>query len=504
MWTATSTPAASPANVQSATDGVTPQAARDDALLRLEQRAHQELAAIEAPLREWVPERRDENSRVMDDVVIVGAGLSGLSLAFGLMRQGLTRVKVIDTAPAGREGPWLNTARMRTLRSPKTLTGPDLGVPSLTYRAWHETAYGPQSWEKLDKIERGDWMAYLVWFRGAVGMDVENETNLLGIEICNGHLAARVEKDGIERMMTCRKIVLATGMEGAGGHHVPAAISDALPRDRWTHSGETIDMGFLSGRTVGVIGAAASSFDWAVAALEAGAKSVTILARSQGLPRTEVLDWSNFSGFLNHYADLDDISRYRFARRMFAFKTPPTTEMFERAMRFPECELVMGARLETLRMQDGDIAVSTAAGDFVFDHLLLGTGYTVDLRRRPELCGIIDAVATWGDRFTPPAGEADDSLLAYPYLGPAFEFLEKEPGQSPLLRDIHIFNSAAVPSLGPVCNGITGLKSGVPRLVAGICRGLFLQDADLFYQTLDAYDKVHFEPQTVPGFDPGP
>ena len=41
---------------------------------------------------------------------------------------------------------------MRTLRSPKTLTGPDLGVPSLTYRAWHEAVHGIESWRTLDKI----------------------------------------------------------------------------------------------------------------------------------------------------------------------------------------------------------------------------------------------------------------------------------------------------------------------------------------------------------------
>jgi hypothetical protein len=32
------------------------------------------VALLEAPLREWVPERRDENGQVIDDVVIVGAG----------------------------------------------------------------------------------------------------------------------------------------------------------------------------------------------------------------------------------------------------------------------------------------------------------------------------------------------------------------------------------------------------------------------------------------------
>lgn len=481
-----------------AVDDTVPARGQADALHRLEQRVRFELTSIEAPLREWVPERRDRTDRIISDVVIVGAGLSGLSLAFALVRQGVTRIRVIDAAPAGLEGPWVTTARMRTLRSPKTLTGPDLGVPSLTYRAWHEAMYGLQSWDNLDKIDRGDWMAYLVWFRRTVGIDVENDVRLLNVRPEGSHLALEVDRAGCCEEIACRKVVLATGMEGAGGLNVPSTIS-ALPRERWTHSGESCDVASLTGRTIGVIGAAASSFDWAVAALEAGAQSVVLLARSRELPRTEILDWSNFSGFLNHFADLDDASRYRFARRMFSFKAPPTVEMFERAMAFPSFRLVMGAPIDTIAMLDDRVAVATQAGNFTFDHLLLGTGYAVDLRRRPELAGVANAIATWHDRFTPPEGEADVQLLAYPYLGPAFQFLERNPGEQPWLNDIHIFNNAAVPSLGPVCNGITGLKSGVPRLVSGLCRSLFTEDAALFYQSLDRYDKVHFEPPSLGG-----
>jgi len=39
-------------------------------------------------------------------------------------------------APEGREGVWVTFARMPTLRSPKDQTGPDLGLPSLTFEAW--------------------------------------------------------------------------------------------------------------------------------------------------------------------------------------------------------------------------------------------------------------------------------------------------------------------------------------------------------------------------------
>ncbi|WP_327206362.1 NAD(P)-binding protein [Rhizobium beringeri] len=104
MQSATGIPETSATDARSALAGVAPRIADDDALTLLEKRVRLELAVIETPLRDWIPERRDEDGRVINDVVIVGAGLSGLSLAFGLMRQGVTRVKVIDSGAhrAGR------------------------------------------------------------------------------------------------------------------------------------------------------------------------------------------------------------------------------------------------------------------------------------------------------------------------------------------------------------------------------------------------------------------
>lgn len=466
-------------------------------LLALEKRVRLDLETIEFPLRPWVLERRDPAGDPIADVVIVGAGLSGLSIAFGLLRNGVHRIRIIDAAPAGQEGPWITSARMRTLRSPKTMTGPDLGIPSLTYRAWHEACFGPDHWHGLDKIDRKDWMAYLVWFRRIVGIAVENDTRLTDIRFGGGHLQLQLDTPSGDTSIACRKLVLATGIDGAGGHHIPAGIADGLPRDRWAHSGEVVDISTLAGRDVGIIGAAASSFDWAVAALEADARSVTVLARGRSMPRTEVLDWSNFPGFLNHFADLDDTSRYRFTRQMLSFKAPPTVEMFTRAMRDPRCSLLQGAPAMSANMDGEQLRVVTPAGDFRFDMLLLGTGYTIDLHRRPELAGIVDAIATWRDRFTPAREEADGDLLSYPYLGSSFQLTEKRLGQAPFLKDIHLFNNGAVPSMGPVCNGITGLKAGVPRLVASLMRDLFLEDADEFYRSLQRFDKVHFDP---PGF----
>jgi cation diffusion facilitator CzcD-associated flavoprotein CzcO len=484
-------------------DPVQPSAAENGSrrtrLAALEAQVTRDLELIEAPLRSWVPATPGPDGEAIPDVVIVGAGLSGLSIAFGLKRQGVERVVVLDAAEEADEGPWLAIARMRTLRSPKTLTGPDLGIPSLTYRSWHEAAYGGESWGGLDRIDRRDWMDYLGWFRRVTALTTQNRTRVVGIRADGPLPVLQIERDGVVSELQCRRLVLATGIEGGGGLFVPPVIGTAIPPEKWTHSGQRFDTDILRGREVGVIGAASSSFDWAVNALRSGAASVTLLARSAELPRTEVLDWSNFPGFLNHFADLDETQRYRFARRLLGFKTPPTQEMYDAAHSFPNFRMILGAPLLEASLDGSKVILSCGpVGSFSFDHLLLGTGYDIDLARRPELAGIASNIALWQHRFTPSVEDADDALLRYPYLGPAFEFVEKRPGEMPALKHIHLFNNGAVPSLGPVCNGITGLKAGVPKIVAGLTRGLFIDDAEEHYAALCGYRKQHFDPD-APG-----
>ena len=68
--------------------------------------------------------------------------MCGQTAAFALLREGVRNMRCLDRAPRGGEGPWTTFARMDILRSPKHLTGPDLGVAALTYRAWHEAKFG--------------------------------------------------------------------------------------------------------------------------------------------------------------------------------------------------------------------------------------------------------------------------------------------------------------------------------------------------------------------------
>ena len=59
----------------------------------------------------------------------------------------------------------------------------------------------------------------------------------------------------------------------------------------------------------------------------------------------------------------------------------------------------------------------------------------------------------------------------------------------PLLssRRLHNFTFGAMPSLGLTGAAITGMKYGVPRLVNGLVRDLFREDAAAYYRDLLAY-----------------
>jgi 2-polyprenyl-6-methoxyphenol hydroxylase-like FAD-dependent oxidoreductase len=121
-------------------------------LAALEVRLKEDLAWLELPAKRWVVERVQDGQRVLE-VAIIGGGMAGIAAAAALRMVGVEAV-IFDRSPAGFEGPWVTTARMETLRSPKQLTGPALGLPALTFRAWFEAQFGAAQWEVLDKIPR--------------------------------------------------------------------------------------------------------------------------------------------------------------------------------------------------------------------------------------------------------------------------------------------------------------------------------------------------------------
>ena len=276
----------------------------------LTKRAREDLARLNFPPANWVPPTDGPDGRPMLDALVVGGGMCGQTAAFALLREGVRNLRCLDRAPHGREGPWATFARMETLRSPKHLTGPDLGVPSLTYRAWHETKYGEAHWDKLHKIARLDWAAYLLWVRDTAQIPVEN-----GVDVVSVHLKEKwVEVKTKTSILHARKVVLALGREGSGARRWPSfrTFDPARRGSNVFHSADEVDFAKLAGKRVGILGAGSSAFDNAGEALEAGAKEVVMFARRPVLPQVNKSKWTAFPGFQLGYSLLDDAQRWRF------------------------------------------------------------------------------------------------------------------------------------------------------------------------------------------------
>jgi FAD-dependent urate hydroxylase len=164
------------------------------ALVALEAQVRAEFAKTAHPGAAWLAPKLDPDGRPALDVLVIGAGQSGIATAFGLMRSQVTNILVLDKAEEGREGRWLTYARMHTLRSPKDFTGPDLDIPSLTYQSWHEAQFGEDDWRSIDLIPRELWAEYLLWFRRVVDLPVRNGCEVVEVlPAAGGLLAANVQ-----------------------------------------------------------------------------------------------------------------------------------------------------------------------------------------------------------------------------------------------------------------------------------------------------------------------
>ncbi len=454
----------------------------------LNTRVKAELGMLAFGAQTWVKPRHHPNGHVYD-VVIVGGGQSGLGAAFGLQRERISNILVIDENPAGGEGPWDTYARMITLRSPKHLTGIDLGVPSLTFRAWWQAKHGEGAWEALGKISRQDWMHYLRWFREMLALPVRNDTRLTLIEPVDG--LYRLHTESGERLMA-RKVVLATGIQGGGEWHVPPLVADTLPRALYSHTSEMIDFAALAGKRIGILGGGASSFDNAQHALTAGVAEAHVFMRRKDLPRVNPIRHMEASGLIDRFAILSDADKYAVMSAFFRHNQPPTNDTFDRACALPGFHLHLGAPWSAVAERGGQAVVTVGDGEHVFDLLVLSTGLVTDPALRPELRLIEPGILRWGDTFVPPPEMANPLIDAHPYLGEDFAFLGRNPEAEHIVGGIFPFNYSALINFGLSASALSGLKQALPKLVKGVADGLFLDDRAQMLEAYFAYAEPEF------------
>ena len=74
-----------------------------------------------------------------------------------------------------------------------------------------------------------------------------------------------------------------------------------------------------------------------------------------------------------------------------------------------------------------------------------------------------------------------------------YAFTERVPGRTPWVADLHLFGIGTSVSFGPAGSSINAMTTAVPKLVAGVTRGLFRTDLREHWQALLDYDVKQVE-----------
>ena len=467
-------------------------------LRSLEQRLARDLDILGYPPANWVKQRTADAGQPLLDVAVIGAGMCGLTVAFSLLRQGIKRIQLLDRAAPGQEGPWVTYARMRTLRSPKHLTGPAVGIASLAFRSWYEAQWGDAAWKSLGRIPRSVWMDYLRWYRKVLDLPVRNHAEVTALRPldwtrsdCGFALTVRSPQRGdagSDRRETilCRKVVFATGREGMARPRIPPPFESVMGSGGY-HSSDLIDFKRLQGKTVAVVGWAASAVDNAATALEAGATEVHMLSRRPEIPRINKAKSLVYAGFTEGYPAMSDRQRFQTLRYVTACGVAAPRDSVLRIAGFPGLHLHLGAEARSVQRRGEGISIDLGARDLTVSAVILGTGFEIDLLPVGPLAEIAGRVARWQDRSQLADEFAGDELLKFPYLGEGFEFIERAPGETPWLRDIYCFNHAAWLSHGYVSSDIPAVSDGAARLARALTRSLFLSDYPGHRQDLEYF-----------------
>lgn len=451
-----------------------------NSLQDLENQLKKDLCLLGYPVKEWLP------SSEFPDVAIIGAGMAGLCASFALKREGICNQQVFDAAQQGYEGPWDTYARMLTLRSGKDLSGPALGLPNLTFRIWYTSQYGDNAWDKLYKIPTKQWMEYLRWYRKVLNLPITNKKEVVSLVPQKDYLVLNF-KNG-ENILT-KKVVLATGRAGFGGLRIPVILSN-IPKKLYAHTNDSIDFNDLAGKNIVIIGAGASAFDAAAAALEGHAAQVTMLTRREKIPYINKFAGAVYPGFSNGYYLLPDNARIAIMENAKKNGSPPPFESLDRVHGFSNFQVLTSFEIKDLTLKGSKVHLtSTQDHTLETDFIIAATGFAIDGSKEPLLNSIFKYILLWSDQHS----NIFSALRPYPYLGNHYQFLQKKTGEAPFLKNVYCFNYAAIMSHGLTSSDIPDISIGAQRLAKGIAADFFTQNDQIYSSRFINYDIQEFE-----------
>jgi FAD-dependent urate hydroxylase len=458
-------------------------------LAALEVEARRQLEILNIPPKPWVKSREG-----VLDVALIGAGMGGVACAIGLTREGIGNFHLIDAAKPGHAGPWASYARMKILRSPKHICGPEQGIPALAFRSWYEAAYGEAAWTTLYKIDPLDWQRYLDWLCGFFAFSITQGVAVTHVSPSDAHFTLTLAHGESVR---ARRLILAPGREHRGTLLEKFPELAQVDAARFNHSADTIDFTRLVGKRVGVIGAVASAFDNASTALEAGAAHVSLLVRRPYIPQINKSKWFAFQGAFRGAASLSDDERIEILDYIASLQVPPPHESVHRFFAASKARGDAGAIAldcgELKFSMEGDaIRVTTRHGEEKFDHLIFATGFSNSLDTNAELKDILPHVRRWRD-VRPGMAAQHHPIADAPYVGAAGELLPLKDDGPAWVSRIWLLHHSTRYNLGPINGDIPPLSIAAENITRAVAASLFKEDFSAHFADGRAWAEMELE-----------
>ena len=292
---------------------------------------------------------------------------------------------------------------------------------------------------RSDPLPLDDFVRYGDWFQQMALPDLDAR-NVTTIEPAGRGFWLTLE-DG--QVLNARHVVVATGL--ANQDYRPAAFR-GLPADLVSHTADHASLGGFRGRRVAVVGRGQSACESAALLAEAGA-DVALICRAaiRWLGGSGVgpfpLNWLNAAPDALHRVPplwRDWLDAFSLQARPAAWLKP----------RLAGVRIDAGRRIRGARPNRDGIILELDSGARGFDHVLLATGYKIDIAR----LGFIGSELA--SRILTDGGS--------PVLSSGYESS---------VRGLHFVGASAVRSFGPLLGFVAGVGHAARAVTAQVLAG---------------------------------
>lgn len=297
-----------------------------------------------------------------------------------------------------------------------------------------------------DHLPLEHFIHYGEWFQRLTVRDLDTRT-VVRVEDAGGGFSLVLE-DG--EAIYARRVVMATGL--AGQQHRPQ-LFDGLPSALVSHTCEHPQLDLWRGKRVAVVGRGLSACETAALLREAGA-DVEIICRGDIRWPAAPRDANAYGGICAGW--LDALRTAPSALGSFPLNwlnefpgavhrlSPPVRAMLNAAAlrpapapwlrrRFGGVRVHANETIHAVRIMGNQVALDLGGGLRVYDHVLLATGYRIDVAK--------------SDLLSPLLARRIVSARGAPVLGRGFE--SSVPG-------LHFVGASAVRSYGPLMSVVAG------------------------------------------------